>query len=74
MYSVFFSGPPPKKLEYKIALYPLALREISDQLTWVLYSNFLGGARKKKKKPVEGVQVNKSPSLTADCHYNEGVL
>ena len=33
----FFSGPPPpKKFEYKIPLYPLALREISDQLTWDL--------------------------------------
>ena len=33
---VFFNWPPPKKLEYKIPLYPLALREISDQLTWDL--------------------------------------
>ena len=32
----FFSAPTPKKLEYKIPLYPLALREISDQLTWDL--------------------------------------
>ena len=31
---VFFFWTPPKKLEYKIPLYPLALREISDQLTW----------------------------------------
>ena len=32
---VFFPAPP-KKLEYKIPLYPLALREISDQLIWDL--------------------------------------
>ena len=32
----FFFWPPPKKLEYKIPLHPLALREISDQLTWDL--------------------------------------
>ena len=32
---VFFLAPP-KKLEYKIPLYPLGLREISEQLTWDL--------------------------------------
>ena len=32
----FFFWPPPKKLEYTIPLHPLALREISDQLTWDL--------------------------------------
>ena len=31
-----FFWTPPKTLEYKIPLYPLALREISDQLTWDL--------------------------------------
>ena len=30
---VFFFWTPPKKLEYKIPLYPLALREMSEQLT-----------------------------------------
>ena len=31
-----FFWTPPKKLEYKIPFYPLALREISEQLTWDL--------------------------------------
>ena len=32
----FHLGLPPKKLEYKIPLYSLALIEISEQLTWDL--------------------------------------
>ena len=37
MYRVsHLTGPPLNSLKYKIPLYPLALREISDQLTWDL--------------------------------------
>ena len=39
---------PPKTLEYKIPLYPLALREISDQLTWDLVLYFFRGGPEKK--------------------------
>ena len=31
---VFLTGPPPKFSKYKVSLYPLALREIPEPLTW----------------------------------------
>ena len=51
LHSVFFLLAPPKKLEYKIPLYPLALRKISDQLTWDLVLFRGGGGAEEEKTP-----------------------
>ena len=46
--ALHLTGPPPKLSKYKIPLYPQALREFSEQLTWdLVLRNFRGGPVKR---------------------------
>ena len=47
-YAGFLNWNPPKITMYKIPLYPLALRKISEQLTWDLVLRTFRGVPVKK--------------------------
>ena len=49
---VLFNWSPPKFFKYKIPLYILALREISEQLTWESVLRKLRGVQVKINHPV----------------------
>ena len=56
---VLFNWTPPKLSKYKIPLYPLALREISEQLTW----DFV-------LRKFRGVQLKRTPCTFLDVRWD----